>query len=224
MSECDDGGDLAEDDPAVPAELAESWRTAEAQLFEALLNGPDFYRGAVAIVGDIVDRLRRLGPSTTALLEAAPTAGELVRDGLQEGSTASRIDPELAGRAALAVRHREVVAEQASTRRAKLLAAARVGQLSWVVLEESGDWAGDPFMPYRRLEAHATTGQALLVTADPDDDFRTCQHAVEVLRVDLETGRVGAPGNRSGGPIRCGLSADREAHAVALRAALSRSD
>ena len=59
------------------------------------------------------------------------------------------------------------------------------------MLEESGDWAGDPFTPYRRLEAHATTGQALLVTAVPDDDFRTCQHDVRAsCRVDLDTGRV----------------------------------
>lgn len=224
MSRSGDGGDLAHDEPTVPAELADSWRTAEAQLFGALLAGPVGYRGAVAMVGDTVDRLRRLGPSTVALLNAAPTIGALVREGLEEGSPTSRIDPELAGRAALAVRHREVVAEQASARRANLLAAARAGGVSWVVLEESGDSAGDPFMPYRRLEAHATTGQALLVTATPDDDFRTCQHAVEVLRVEVETGRIGAPGNPSGGPFRFQLSADREARAVALRAALSRSD
>jgi hypothetical protein len=126
------------------------------------------------------------------------------------------------GRAALAVRHREVAAEQASARRVRLLAAARARQLSWVVLEESGDSAGDPFMPYRRLEAHATTGQALLVTASPDDDFRACQHAVERVRVDLHTGRVEAPGSPED-PFRCRLPADREAHAVALRTVLGRS-
>jgi len=209
MSRSEGSGDPAEDEPTVPAELAESWRTAEARLFGALLNGPDFYQAAVAVVGETVDRLRLLGPSTTALRNAAPTIGALVRDGLERGSPASRIDPELAGRAALAMRHREIVAEQASMRRAKLLAAARAEQLSWVVLEESGDRAGDPFLPYRRLEADATTGHALLVTADPDEDFRTCQHAVEVLRVDVENGRVGAPSNPSGGPFRCQGSDDR---------------
>lgn len=224
MSKSDHVGDPTEDEPAVPAELADSWRTAEAQLFGALLSGPDIYRSAIAVVADTVERLRRLGSSTVALRNAAPTIGALVRDVLEEASPARRIDPELIGRAALAVRHREVLAEQASARRSRLLAAARAGQLSWVVLEESGDWAGDPYLPYRRLEAHATTGQALLVTAAPDDEFRTCRHAVEVLRVDVETGQVGAADSPCGGTFRCQSSGDREARAEAVRAALSRSD
>jgi hypothetical protein len=219
----DDAGGEADDEPTVPAELAASWRSAETQLFGAVLDLPDLYRGVVAMVGDTLDQLRRLGPTPTALLNAAPTIGALVRDGLQAPGPAGPIDPDLIGRAALAVRHREVAAEQASARRVRLLAAARARHLSWVVLEESGDWAGDQFMPYRRLEAHATTGQALLVTAGPDDDFRTCQHAVERLRVDVHTGRVGEPGSPDGGPFRCRLPADREAHAEALRAILGRS-
>ena len=221
MFRSDDSGDLEEDEPTIPADMVDSWRTAEAQLFGALVEVPELYRGVVAMVGDTVDRLRRLGPSTGALLNAAPTIAALVRDGLEDGSPAGRIDPDLAGRAALAVRHREVIAEQGSARRVKLLAAARAGQRDWVVLEESGDWAGDPFLPYRRLEAHATTGQALLVTASPADDFRTCQHAVEVLRVDLDTGRVEEPATPDRGPFRCPVSADREAHAAALRSALT---
>lgn len=224
MFRSDDARDPTEGEPTVPADMADSWRTAEAQLFGALLDVPELYRGVVAMVGDTVDRLRRLGPSTAALLTAAPTVAALVRSGLDDRSPAGRIDPDLAGRAALAVRHREVIAEQASARRVKLLAAARAGQLAWVVLEESGDWVGDPFMPYRRLEAHAGTGQALLVTASPADDFRTCQHTVEVLRVDLETGQVGAASSPGGGLFRCQVSADRETHAAALRAGVSHSD
>ena len=220
----DDTGAQTNDEATVPADLAASWRSAETQLFGAVLELPDLYRHVVAMVGDTVDRLRRLGPSTAALLNAAPTVGALVSDSLEARGPAGRIDPDLVGRAALALRHREVAAEQASARRVRLLAAARAGQLSWVVLEESGDWAGDPFMPYRRLEADATTGQALLVTAGPDDDFRACQHAVQRLRVDVHTGRVEESGSPDGGLFRCRLPADREAHAVALRAVLSRSD
>lgn len=222
MRSSDADGDLTDDEPTVPAETAESWRRAETQLFAALLDGPELYRGVIAAVGDTVNRLRLLGPSTAALLTAAPTIGALVRDGLADHSPARRFDPELTGRAALAVRLREVVAEQASARRVKLLAAAREGQRAWVVLEESGDWAGDPFMPYRRLEAHATTGQALLVSAIPDDDFQTCQHTVEVQHVDLDSGRIGAPSGPGGGSVTCSESADREARATALRDALIR--
>ena len=130
---------------------------AEAQLLGAMLELPDLYRDVVAMVGDTVDRLRRLGPSTA---RPAERRADRRRTGPRRArglaGRLARIDPDLVGRAALALRHREVAAEQASARRVRLLAAARAGQLSWVVLEESGDWAGDPFMPYRRLEADAT--------------------------------------------------------------------
>ena len=218
-----DSGDLEEDAATVPAAMADSWRAAEAQLFGAVLEVPELYRSVVALVADTVDRLRQVGHSTEALLNAAPTISALVRVGLDDGAPARRIDPDLVGRAALAVRHREVIAEQTSARRVRLLAVARAAQRDWVVLQESGDWAGDPFLPYRRLEAHATTGQALLVTATPTDDFRTCQHAVEVVRVDLGTGRVDEPVTTDPTLFRCLASADREARVAALRAVLIES-
>ena len=68
----DDTGAQTDDEATVPADLAASWRSAETQLFGAVLDLPDLYRHVVAMVGDTVDRLRRLGPSTAALLNAAP--------------------------------------------------------------------------------------------------------------------------------------------------------
>ena len=89
MCRSDDSGDLEEGEATVPADMADSWRTAEAQLFGALLEVPELYRGVLAMVGDTVDLLRRLGPSTGALLNAAPTIAALVRNGLEDGSAGS---------------------------------------------------------------------------------------------------------------------------------------
>jgi hypothetical protein len=218
------GGDLADAEPRVPAATAASWQTAETQVFTALLSRPDVYQSAIAVVGATVDRLRLLGPSTRALLDAAATITTVVGEARAErGWAADGIDPDLVGRAALALRHREVMVEQAATRRLNLLAAARATTVGWVVLEETGDRAGDPFAPYRRLEAHATTGQALLVTAVPDEDFRTSRHEVDMLSVDLHTGRIVAPTDRESDPGSHPSATDREAYVMTLRERLSRS-
>jgi hypothetical protein len=214
-------GGLPGGEPPVSPVAAASWRTAEDQLFGPLANQPDLCRVVVVLVGDTLARLRRLGPSTAALNDAALTVTALVRDVQEQGGLAAHgIDPELVGRAALALRLREVVAEQATTRRLELLAAARAEQLPWVVLEESGDPAGDPWDPYRRLEAQTATGRVLLVRAVPDDDFRTCQHTVELLQLDLDTGRLEPPPGPDEAPFRCSIAADREAHVGALRRTL----
>jgi hypothetical protein len=125
------------------------------------------------------------------------------------------------GHAALALRHREIVAEQASARRVRMLADARAGQLTWVVLEEAGDPAGDPMSPYRRLEAAPATGRAMLVTATPAEDFRTCLHCAQAGRVDLDTGRVDVPVETDEQPLRWPSAAEREAHVARMRAALA---
>lgn len=224
------GGDLLPHEPALPHEpvvpeaTAASWRNAEEQLFTALLSRPDIYQSAIALVAATVSRLRLRGPSTRALLDGAATITTLVGEArAAERSAAVAIDPDVVGRAALALRHREVMVEQAAARRLDLLAAARATAAGWVVLEERGDWAGDPFSPYRRLEAHAVTGRALLVTSVPDDDFRTSRHEVEVLSVDRYTGRIEAPTELGDGPGRHPSAADREARVATLRELLSRS-
>jgi hypothetical protein len=130
--------DLVPDD-LVPPATAASWRTAEAELFTSLLSRPDVYQGAIALVGATVDRLRPLGPTTRALLDAATTITTVVAAArVVDRSAADRIDPDLVGRAALALRHREIMVEQAAERRLSLLADARATTAGWVVLEETG--------------------------------------------------------------------------------------
>lgn len=216
-------GDLPVDQAGVPAAVAASWRTAETQVFTALLGRPDLYQAVVALVGATVHRLRQLGPSTGALVAAAATITTSVREARADGGLAAdEIDPDLVGRAALALRHREIVGEQAAARRRDLMAAARARGVGWVVLEEVGDWAGDPVVPYRRLEAHATTGHALLVTATPDDDFRASRHAVDVLFIDRDTGGIEQSRDHDNEPDTHPSAADREVHVRALRERLSR--
>ena len=218
------GGDLVAVEPVVPAAMATSWRAAEAELFTVLLGRPDVYEAVIVLVGATADLLRRLGPSTRALQDAAATITALVAEAAAVApATVNAIDPDLVGRAALALRHREVMVEQAALRRRDLLAAARAKTAGWVVLEEAGEWAGDPLAPYRRLEAHATTGEALLVTAVPDDDFRTSRHEVDVLSVDLDTGRLSQSTARGGEPLRAADAAAREVQATTLRERLAGS-
>ncbi len=208
-------------EPDVPAATAASWRQAEEQLFSALIDRPDAYERVIGLVGATLDRLRGRGPSTQALLEAASSAATLVAE-VADGGPVAGIDSGLVGRAALALRHREVVAERAAARRRARLADARADGPEWVVLEESGDRAGDPFAPYRRLEADPATGRAVLVTTSPDDDFRASEHAVQGVQVDLATGRV-EPSHDPGGRPRLHRDATtREADAGALRDGLAR--
>jgi len=143
-------------------------------VFSALLGSPgnnqdNRYEDIVRLVAGTANRLRDLGPSTSAFLDAARTISALVREVVEGcGLRADEMPLDLLGGAALALRHRELVSEQAAARRVDVLARARIKGVTWVVLEEAGDWVGDPCAPYRRLEADAATGRALLVTATPD--------------------------------------------------------
>jgi hypothetical protein len=217
------GVDRPADEAPVPAATAASWRAAEGQLFAAVLGAPEVYQRALVLVGTTASRLRLLGPSTQALLGAAAEIAALVREVAAAGGLApDALDPDLVGRAALALRHREVVGEQAAARRLRVLRDAAARGAAWVVLEESGDWDGDPLAPYRRLEAHVASGRALLVTARPDEDLRGSRHAVEVVQVDLATARIEASPAATDAPVECLSAADREAYVTAYRAAVGR--
>lgn len=182
---------LLRDDDPVPMMTAASWDQAEGRLYPAVTTRPDLYQRVVTIVARTVERLRGLGPSTGALLAAADRGPELVTEVMTEhGLSAYELDLDLLARAALAMRHREVMAEQAARRRLRLVAEGRRGRVPWVVVEERGHHAGDPFMPYHRLEVEVATGRALLVTARGDDEFREVVHGVEELRLDLATGAL----------------------------------
>jgi hypothetical protein len=219
------GGPQGGDQPGVPGPTAASWRQAESELFSGLLHRPDAYQEVVALVGATVDRLRELRPTAAAMLNAADNVAELVLElAGQRGRATRGADPLLVGRAALAVRHREIVAHAAAAHRLTLLLDARAATPrgpDWVVLEETGEWEGNPLDPYRRLEAHAASGQAVLVTAIADENFRTSRHAVQVVQVDLGTGRVEPSPDACGQPRSSRDATAREADVAALRARLS---
>ena len=76
--------------------------------------------------------------------------------------------------------------------------------------------AGSPFAPYRRLEADARSGRALLVRAEPDEAFASVLHRVDPALVDLQTGQLSAdPDHEPGSPLPD--AAAREARADRLR-------
>ncbi len=176
----------------VPPETTAAWLRGEEQLYLAALSSVEVYQAAMELVRLTVEHLRTLGAGTAGLLAAAARGPELVPP-VRRPVHSAVLPLGLVAEAALALRHREVVAEQAARRRVAALAAARSRGDVRVVLETSGDPAGDPFRPYRRLEADVATGRALLVTTVPDGDFRGCVHVVEALQVDLATGALRAP-------------------------------
>ncbi len=207
------------DDAPVPAATAASWQQGQARLFPAVMTRPDIYQRAVTLVRFTLDRLRELGPSTGALLTADATGAELVTQVVEErGLSSFELDLGLIAQAALAMRHREVLAEQAAARRVRTLHEAREQGRSWVVLEEDGSSPGDPFVPYHRLEAEVSTGRALLVTASPDEEFRASVHEVLPVQVDLASGQVGEAPPGAGEVSVHGDATAREEHAAALRA------
>ena len=209
---------LLHDDGPVPMVLAASWDQAEAKLYPAVTTRPDLYQRVLTVVRLTVDRLRALGPSTGALLAAAEQGPALVSEVMSEaGLSAYELDLDLLARAAMAMRHREVAAEQGARRRLRLVAQGRRAGAAWVVLEEKGYAQGDLFVPYTRLEVEVATGRALLITTRADEDFRTVLHGVEQLRLDLEAGSVEEP---AGGAVATTFhpSAEaREAHVAVLR-------
>jgi hypothetical protein len=183
--------DAAVPDDRVPPRTAAAWQRGEERLYLAALGDVGLYQRTMTVVGTTLDHLRTRGSGIPALLAAAGQGAGLVAEAVRgEAVSTAGLDPQLVADAALALRHRELIAEQAARRRLGAMDDARRRGDTRVVLEEAGDFAGDPVRPYRRLEAEVATGRALLVSATPDEDFRRCVHGVEALRVDLETGAI----------------------------------
>jgi hypothetical protein len=211
------------DDRPVPLQSSSAWQEAEARLYPAITARPDVYMRVVELVRLTVEQLRQLGSSTSALLLAAQRGPDLVLDVLAEtGLSAAELDLALVADAALAMRHREVVGEQAVARRLRTLANARHAGQDWVVVEEHGPSEGDPFVPYHRLEVEVATGRALLVTARADEDYTGVVHAVEPLHVDLVTGVVEESRQEGASPTFHPGATARDAHAADLRAETAR--
>lgn len=205
---------------AVAEQLSRLWVATSERAFAAALHQPDVYVRTTRLVSAITQELRRRGRGVGPLLEAWQGRHELVR-GVADSDgalTVDGLDAEAIAGAAFAMRYREVLEEiTLDDRLAALAAGPRDG--GWLVLEESGHAPGDPFVPYRRLEADSRTGRALLVTTRPDETFTSCVHVVEQGVVDLETGRLtadaaGEPGNAA---HEVGTAEEREALVERLR-------
>lgn len=212
-------------DPPVPPELSAAWATAEGELFPSVLALPDVYERTLLALRATLDRLRGLGTGTGPLLEAAASGPALVASAAEQGGiSTSGLDVGLIGQVALAMRHREVVADLAAAARLQVVRRARAEGRTWVVLEESGDWAGDPYLPYRRVEVHVPTGRVVAVTTTVDEDFRTVFHGVAEARLDLQTGAVVGTDQVGWGPASRPTThadaADRERDVERRRAAL----
>ncbi|GAB3160635.1 hypothetical protein [Microbispora hainanensis] len=201
-------------------ELSRQWAATSERAFSAGLHQPDIYLRTTRLAGAVAEELRRRGRGIGSLLDAWREHGDLVRRVARssESLTAEGLDIEAIAGAAFTIRYREVLEEVTCDDRLAALAAAPT-DTRWVVLEESGYRPGDPFVPYRRLEADARTGRALLVTTRPDDAFTGCVHVVEQGFIDIDTGRLTA-----GDPARdvheARSAAEREALVERLRPSL----
>jgi hypothetical protein len=180
------------DDGPVPVLVSASWQRAETLAYSTVTERPDLYQLVIRLVRLTADHLRLLGPGTSALLSASERGSELVAAVADDsGIPAWDLDLEVVAGAALALRYREVRAEQTARRRLRRIEEGSAAGQAWVVLEEAGAPEGDPFLPYSRLEVEVVSGRGLLVTATPDDDYRGVLHQVRAVRIDLTTGGVG---------------------------------
>jgi hypothetical protein len=208
------------DDGPVPTLLAASWERAEAQLYPAVLERPDLYERIIRLVRYVADHLRLLGPGTSALVAAAARGPELVAAVVDDsGIPSAELDLELVARAALALRYRELRGEQAGRRRLRRVEDGRAAGVPWVVVEESGNAAGDPFLPYSRLEVATASGRGLLITTAADDEYRHVEHQLRRVRLDIGTGEVVEDPDEPG-VVTWPDAAAREAAAAEIRGRL----
>jgi hypothetical protein len=206
-----------DEDVAAAERLAVDWQTASEHAFGSVLLQPEVYQRTALLVGALLRRLREEGPGPAVLVGAWDRRRALV-DELQTADPRLRGaggNLELVAGAAFAMRYREVVDEINAAQRLSRI-AAEVPSAGWVVLEESGESDGDPFMPYRRVEAEPSTGRALLVTTRPDDAFTGCVHEVVPGRLDLLSGALHWDEDAGTGASD---PASREATAAALKQA-----
>jgi len=174
--------------PPVPAAVLRSWDQAEAKLFPLVMARPDAYERALRMIADLTARLRDTCPDVPALLAAYERGADLVTE------PAVGIGPELVAAAACAMRYRELVTTGAAQRRLAALAQARDDGLEWTVVEENGDPARAPYIPYQRVEAHVRTGKAVIISVEPDETLTGAVHRIDAADLDLATGglRAGA--------------------------------
>jgi hypothetical protein len=189
--------------PPVPAAALRSWDQAEAKLFPLVMARPDAYERALRMIADLTARLRDTCPDVPALLAAHERGADLVTE------PAVGIGPELVAAAACAMRYRELVTTGAAQRRLAALAQARDDGLEWTVVEENGDPARAPYIPYQRVEAHVRSGKAVIISVEPDETLTGAVHRIDAADLDLATG-----GLRAGAELGSYANADAATQAL----------
>ena len=172
----------------VPPAVLRSWDEAEARIFPLVMARPEAYERALRMIADLAARLRETCPDLPALLAAHHRGADLVTEPCPD------VGPDLIAAAACAMRYREIVTEAAAQGRLAALARARDQGHEWTVVEENGDPARAPYVPYQRVEAHVPSGRAVIVSIEPDETLTRAVHRLDAAEVDLATGglRAGA--------------------------------
>ena len=172
--------------------------------------------------------------AAAALVDAWDSRESGTGDAGADGTALPLTGAERAGltAAAFAIRHGEVIGWLAARRRRRAMARAAhaapgaPGALGagpsggWLVLDEVGDPAGDPFVAYRRLEVDPVTGSGVLIETRPDDSFTGVIHAVHAVSVDPASGELNT--DNSAGYWEFDSAEAREGQVAALRGDRSR--
>jgi hypothetical protein len=181
----------------VPAATLRSWDEAEARLFPLVMARPDEYERSLRLIQAVQARLRHEAQDIPALLAQAGRGADLVTEVAGPGdlgvaAAGSRL--ELIAAAACAMRYRELVAGLAAASRRDAFARARAGAAtgggSWAVVEEIGDIARAPYLPYQRVEAHVGTGRAVLIAIEPDETLSGSIWRLDAAQLDPGSGRL----------------------------------
>lgn len=186
---------------AVPAETLRSWDAAEARLFPLVMARPDEYERSLAVIQVLLGWLRSQCQDVPALLAQSARGGAIVTDAtgepsgdqgeprLDEGGLGTGVRGDLIAAAACAMRYRELVAQSAARGRRDAFARASAHGASWAVIEEVGDEARAPYLPYQRVEAHVPSGRVVIISIEPDETLNAVRRLDEGT-LDLASGRL----------------------------------
>jgi hypothetical protein len=189
------GDGSAEAEAVVPAETLRAWDEAEARLFPLVMSRPEAYQRALLLIQEVLGRLRSSAQDIPALLAESARGAALATEAAGGGGPDDRdfltgIRLDLIAAAACATRYRELRAALADRQRAAALAGARARGESWAVIEESGDQARAPYLPYHRIEAYVPTGRGVIVSIEPDETLSRAVWRLDEAALDPATGRV----------------------------------
>jgi hypothetical protein len=194
----------------VPAETLRAWDSAEARLFPLVMARPEEYERSLTVIGVLLGWLRGRCQDVPALLTESARGAAIIAEAAAEpggpGDGGARdagrpvdaaaaadlgagLRGDLIAAAACAMRYRELVAANAARSRLAGFARARARGQAWAVVEEAGDPARAPYLPYRRVEAHVPSGRSLIISIEPDETLRAVWRLDEG-ELDLASGQL----------------------------------